>query len=795
MSYIAEQAGGFACIGRDGKLYIRKIGQDTAEVNIELFQDYSWGEPFKISRVAYEDGVQDFKFGNETNNTVWINCDNMYIVDSEQVENIYNRLNNLECYSFEGSTIIDPSLDIGDIVIIDNKKVIYQGDMEYVGKFKSSISSKIQAKSKEETTRTVISDKAKIRRVQSEINQIDGRITQLVQETGEYDEKISKVEQDIDSINQKVSNVADFTRVVDGKNEIHLTETIEGKGYILDFNIQGNTNNFVYLPPHDGLTPSNNLVPLGGYFTIVADKQNRANMSEEAEIVRIILEEPLRNLEDVCDEFIIEKGKARVVRRIGLNDDLSLYILENEVIDELGELELKTFKDNTYIYVQEYYNLAYSAKYVIDSEYSEVYATKVEMNTNISQTAEKISLEVNKKVDESELGTKIEQNAEAVKIAWNQISEFIQLMILNNNASFAILDKDNKVLMSLDKEGQHFFKDGKDIFGEMGVQSIDNERFISFAVEGDYEEQIENGMAWGIKTKSDGKFYPILSIRNFAMGPQNSDASYGELELSSCNLVLNGFGTGIKTGGVLIFGDPSEEEGVYFRDINNSRNLLSISPDNFSSYANIAIFDNIRFYRNEAGSNSFRIGYNNNECCFFTDDGSISCQDIYCNDYLSVLGVANLYKGATIGFNNGSNWEGCSVYGDLSIHHGKVYADDFISDKRVKKKVKDSKISAINLIKQIKHRQFNMKQDDVHYDIGYIAQEMEQIDPNFVSKREKTDKLDERYYMNLLPILATATKAIQEQQEQIEQLQEKDKQKDKTIQDLLKRIEKLEGGQ
>ena len=44
----------------------------------------------------------------------------------------------------------------------------------------------------------------------------------------------------------------------------------------------------------------------------------------------------------------------------------------------------------------------------------------------------------------------------------------------------------------------------------------------------------------------------------------------------------------------------------------------------------------------------------------------------------------------------------------------------------------------------------------------------------------------------MLPILATATKAIQEQQEQIEQLQAKDKQKDELIQSLIKRIKTLE---
>ena len=55
------------------------------------------------------------------------------------------------------------------------------------------------------------------------------------------------------------------------------------------------------------------------------------------------------------------------------------------------------------------------------------------------------------------------------------------------------------------------------------------------------------------------------------------------------------------------------------------------------------------------------------------------------------------------------------------------------------------------------------------------------LDPNFVIIRPQTDNIEERYYINELPIIATATKSIQEQQEMIEQLQEKDKQKDKEI--------------
>ena len=148
----------------------------------------------------------------------------MYIVDKEQIENIYNKLKNFECYSFEGSTIIDPSLDMGDVIIVDGKRVIYQGDMEYVGKFKSSIYSKIQVKEKEETTKTVQSDRAKIKRVQSEINQVKGTITQLVQENSEFEEKVTQVEQDIDNIKQKVSNAVEYKREVENATQIYLED-------------------------------------------------------------------------------------------------------------------------------------------------------------------------------------------------------------------------------------------------------------------------------------------------------------------------------------------------------------------------------------------------------------------------------------------------------------------------------------------------------------------------------------------------------------------------------------------
>lgn len=172
--------------------------------------------------------MQSFKKGDTTGNTIYINQDNIFIVNQEQINNIYNQINGLEVYSFEGDSIIDPSLDIGDLLIIDNKKVIYQGSADFGGKWKASINSKIQCKSKEETTTRTPSQKTINRRVQSSINQIDGKITQLAQETTENTEKVNEIQTTVDGTVQKVSETE--TRL---NNDYLTAEQIEAENQTL----------------------------------------------------------------------------------------------------------------------------------------------------------------------------------------------------------------------------------------------------------------------------------------------------------------------------------------------------------------------------------------------------------------------------------------------------------------------------------------------------------------------------------------------------------------------------------
>lgn len=415
IGYIAEQAEGFAVVGRDGKLYIRTFGQNTAEFDINLFSDFSWGDKFKVSKVSYEDGAQNYKFGNNTGDTVYINQNNMYIVDSDQVERIYKQIKDFEVYSFEGETIIDPAYDIGDILIIDGKKVLFQGELDYAGKFKASIKSKIQTKTEQESMQTKQTNSNKIKRVQSEINQIDGKITQLAQETTENTEKITEHEVSIDEISNKVSNIADLTNSVEGVKIIALANCVEGN--LLELNIKGNNTVFDYLYPSDDLYPSNNLYPRGDSRIVVANYKSGSEESDSFVTYELGITDVLRQNENVYDEYILKDGKAQVIRKINADGSIK----DNEEVEELGEYVIELREGTNTIEIQNY-TARIKAKWAIKSNYTDVFATKVKMNSEIKQTADSINSEVRKKVDENEVISKINQSAEQIKIEANKIN-------------------------------------------------------------------------------------------------------------------------------------------------------------------------------------------------------------------------------------------------------------------------------------------------------------------------------------------------------------------------------------
>ena len=106
----------------------------------------------------------------------------------------------------------------------------------------------------------------------------------------------------------------------------------------------------------------------------------------------------------------------------------------------------------------------------------------------------------------------------------------------------------------------------------------------------------------------------------------------------------------------------------------------------------------------------------------------------------------------------------------LTENYGAYGIDVWSSDARLKENIEDTIVNALDMINKIKHRKFKWKDKDVQEEIGYIAQEIEEVKENFVLKVPQRDEegniIDERYQINASKIIPYLSKAIQELSEE-----------------------------
>lgn len=238
----------------------------------------------------------------------------------------------------------------------------------------------------------------------TEIQQLDDSIKRTISQIGDRSQKITTVTEDIDGIKNEVSNIQDLTQTTNGTKTIVLSNCV--KGNLLKLQIKGNNTVFKYLYPSDDLYPSDNLLPMGDSRILV-----------NGTVYELGITDVLRKNGEVYDEFILEKGQAKVIRRINTDGTVKT----EEMTEDLGKLSISLNEGTNTIKILNY-TAEITAKYAIKNDYTDIFATKVEMNSSIEQTAEGINLEVRKKVDENEVISKINQSAEAVTIDASKIN-------------------------------------------------------------------------------------------------------------------------------------------------------------------------------------------------------------------------------------------------------------------------------------------------------------------------------------------------------------------------------------
>ena len=430
-------------------------------------------------------------------------------------------------------------------------------------------------------------------------------------------------------------------------------------------------------------------------YIIVIDKQPNTNPSSEKKEYTIDIEE-LRTYNGVSDTLTVTTDTAYVTRRLQLSEYGVLSVLSEPIKEELKDFNITLFEGDNYVYILNQEGNKISASYIIKSGFTDTYPTKSEMNSAITQSASSIEisvnqklegystteemqtainlssntimLEVNKKVGKDEFGTQIQLNYDSVQIAWNNISEYIQL----KNAQLQVLNNSKNMLMCLDKTGQHFYENNGELIGDIGTinYKVDNVNIPMIAFNLNITETNSKGMAWGIQKNNN--FYPIFYVLG-TYAPEQSEY-----------------------GGKFTVAGEFEATNIKCANIESTISITGNTINTNEIYADKIIRRNTSnrgiIIRNFANSNRYYEGY-----------------------ALTGTDTSHTYQCAYISTNSVTD---IAFYVDGNYIGG-------TSDKRLKSNIENVNEKIIKAIDNINYYQFNTKKDPNAISVGIMAQELE----------------------------------------------------------------------
>ena len=435
----------------DNKLNLYKVNNViTEKIDKSYLTDLTIKEKFGpvnalvLGRGEVEDNIEEKDQDNiRKNGRCEIRFDENEFIEFQRekvIKGMFEQIKGLEYYSFEASDVgimwLNPCacIELGDREDNLYKSYYLKANI----KINTGISSDIEAEIPDTTEteyKVTTKEEKKTLKVERLAKKNEGLIQDLIQETTEHEEKLTEHEQTIDSIADKVSNIADITRSITGITTIELENCI--KGNLLELHIKGNNTVFESLKLSDNLYLSDDLYLKGDSLIVIKDQDGKSKEYE------LNVQEPLRQNGTVYDEYVLKEGKAQVIRRI--NEDGT--IKDKAVTEDLGTIEILLEEGNNTLSIKNY-DAEISAKWAIKSEYSEIYATNVAMDSEIKQTAQEINLSVNKKLED--YSTTTEMNS-AISVKADEINQKVSKKVGKDEIISEINQSAEEIKINADK--------------------------------------------------------------------------------------------------------------------------------------------------------------------------------------------------------------------------------------------------------------------------------------------------------------------------------------------------------
>ena len=416
-------------------------------VNVNFGEQYGPVNSIVLSRSGSADNVYLRDETSVTNNGL---CE-IKITDN-QIMNFNDRSDYLPdiLYALDGLQYYLNDFDSTGITFLDlcDKYTIGVGENEYsciMFNDEINITQGLEEKIYTDMPEESVTDYTKADKTDRKINQtyllVDKQnqiIQSVVSNVNEQNNKISQITQTVDEINAKISDVTDITVTAEDTDaQVELDNVNESEP--IQIKIKPINESISYLYPHSNLYPSSTLYPKNRKIQFTRSYTEEGQAKTE-NIYYELPDDLLYYNQDTYDEFYLDYDSqtCQVTKRCKYNADGTVGVLANERIDTYTYPTISLGTGDYTVTLLGYNNAYIFVRLMASNIYTTQFATKVEMTSAINQTAQEINIEVDKKVGNDEVISKINLTPETITINASKINIAGTITAINNNNTTTI---------------------------------------------------------------------------------------------------------------------------------------------------------------------------------------------------------------------------------------------------------------------------------------------------------------------------------------------------------------------
>ena len=301
------------------------------------------------------------------------------------------------------NVVIAPQIEINNVAtefikheetkaygILENNECIIENLVSYLDKTIIMIDNEVESSIQYYRYKYI---NEKLVEIQVQEDEIKSTVSEITETVDGQNQKISEVTQKVGELNSKITEIADITA---SKESFNGTIEIDGinQSEPIYVKVHPTEENISYLYPNTGLFPSTNLFP--------KVRTLRFTNTTTKEVVDYTLPTDLLYYDaENYDDFVLDYDmqSCLVNKKIGYNADGTTYVLEKPTTIEF-EYPKIILNDGDYIITLLGYNNAYLfVRLMAQNIYTTQYATKIELDSKITQTVEEVDVSVNKKLE------------------------------------------------------------------------------------------------------------------------------------------------------------------------------------------------------------------------------------------------------------------------------------------------------------------------------------------------------------------------------------------------------------